>query len=98
VVDAADGVEALAILQNQVPNIVITDLMLPRLSGIELVAEVKKLHPELPVVVLSAKFEPEKELAPEQVAMVKAFLPKPIDAEELFQKIKQELELVAPPY
>jgi YesN/AraC family two-component response regulator len=39
--EAADGEEALAIVQRERPDIVITDLMMPRLNGIELTRHVR---------------------------------------------------------
>jgi signal transduction histidine kinase/DNA-binding response OmpR family regulator len=54
---AADGEEAKALLENISPDAVITDLMMPRMNGIQLTTHIKQ-HPALnhiPVVMLTAK-------------------------------------------
>jgi CheY-like chemotaxis protein len=51
---AGNGVEALAALQRQLPNIVLTDLMMPEMDGLELVTQIRRLYPGLPVVLLTA--------------------------------------------
>lgn len=50
----ADSAErALEFLSEQRPDIVVTDISLPGLSGLELIKEITKLHPGLPTLVLS---------------------------------------------
>jgi len=50
----ADGEEALRILQEQYIDVVITDLRMPRLDGLELLRRALALEPELPVVIITA--------------------------------------------
>lgn len=50
----ADGEEALRILQEQYIDVVITDLRMPRLDGLELLRRALVLEPELPVVIITA--------------------------------------------
>ena len=52
--EAGDGVEALARLEVDDVDLVITDLNMPRLGGRELLGELKQRRPELPVVVITA--------------------------------------------
>jgi two-component system nitrogen regulation response regulator NtrX len=52
-VTAASGAEALARIGEEVPDLVILDIWLPELDGIEILAEVKRQWPELPVVMIS---------------------------------------------
>jgi PAS domain S-box-containing protein len=57
VVEAANGREALAILKDRRPSLILLDLMMPEVDGFEFLAEVRQ-HPEwqsIPVVVLTAK-------------------------------------------
>jgi CheY-like chemotaxis protein/anti-sigma regulatory factor (Ser/Thr protein kinase) len=51
---AGNGLEALAALEQQLPSIVLTDLMMPEMDGLELVTQIRRLHPGLPVVLLTA--------------------------------------------
>jgi DNA-binding NtrC family response regulator len=51
---AQDGREALKMLSEQAVDCVLTDVTMPGLSGYELQNEVKNLHPEVPVVIMTA--------------------------------------------
>ena len=55
-VEAADGEEALKAVDGTVA-LVLLDMMLPRLSGIDVLKEVRKRYPSLPVIVTSALTE-----------------------------------------
>ena len=54
VTSAADGVEALEQLAVQRPDVVLTDLNMPRMDGKELLQRINEQYPGLPVVVLTA--------------------------------------------
>jgi CheY-like chemotaxis protein len=53
VIPAASGVEALEILRSRRVDLVLTDLLMPGMTGQELAREVKLLKPEIPVVLFS---------------------------------------------
>jgi CheY-like chemotaxis protein len=53
-IDAAGGREALAAIGRQVPDLVLTDLHMPGMDGLELVREVRDRHPHLPVILITA--------------------------------------------
>ncbi len=54
VIMTADSAEhALDMLSEQLPDIVVTDISLPGLSGLELIKAISRLHPNLPTMVLS---------------------------------------------
>jgi DNA-binding response OmpR family regulator len=52
---AADGEEGLRIARTERPDLLIVDVMLPRLGGLELVRELRKEDPGMPILILSAK-------------------------------------------
>jgi two-component system response regulator AtoC len=54
VVTAADGLEAMQILQNEKITVVATDLKMPRLDGMGLLSRVIQTDPTLPVIILTA--------------------------------------------
>jgi CheY-like chemotaxis protein/anti-sigma regulatory factor (Ser/Thr protein kinase) len=54
VVHAADGKEALVVIDKEEPDLVVTDLQMPEMSGLELVEEIKSKHPSLPVILMTA--------------------------------------------
>jgi CheY-like chemotaxis protein/anti-sigma regulatory factor (Ser/Thr protein kinase) len=51
---AEDGRAALAALEQEVPDLVLTDLQMPHVTGLELVAHMRKHHPTVPVVLMTA--------------------------------------------
>jgi CheY-like chemotaxis protein len=53
---ATNGVEALAVLNNFVPEIIITDLSMPRMGGAELISRIRqmKVFADTPILVLAA--------------------------------------------
>jgi DNA-binding response OmpR family regulator len=52
---AMDGEEGLRIARTERPDLLIVDVMLPRLGGLELIRELRKEDPDMPILILSAK-------------------------------------------
>ncbi len=52
-VRAADGQQALEALEKQPFSLVITDLRMPNMTGLELIEKIKEKHPKIPVVLIS---------------------------------------------
>lgn len=55
IVEAADGAEAMALLTAPLPDLVLTDLQMPEVDGLELVEAVRTQHPSIPVILMTAK-------------------------------------------
>ncbi len=51
---AMNGVEAMARLKDVAPDLVVTDLTMPEMNGLELVTSVRKHFPEIPVILMTA--------------------------------------------
>ncbi|PAV31175.1 hypothetical protein CIL05_00500 [Virgibacillus profundi] len=51
---AEDGIDALEKINQFNPHVVLTDIMMPRMNGLELVKEIRKTYPDMKVVLLSA--------------------------------------------
>ncbi|MFQ5669999.1 MAG: response regulator [Acidobacteriota bacterium] len=53
---AEDGLDALALLESgsPLPDVVLTDLQMPRMNGLEFVTQMRRLHPSIPVVLMTA--------------------------------------------
>jgi len=60
VYQAIDGSEALEVYRDKKPHIIITDINLPRLDGLELIENIRKEDKETPIVILSAYSDQEK--------------------------------------
>ena len=53
VVCATDGEEAAEILKNHEPDLMVTDIIMPKKSGITLISEVKNQHPKMEIIAIS---------------------------------------------
>jgi two-component system, response regulator, stage 0 sporulation protein F len=53
VISAADGEEATKILQNIEPDVMVTDIIMPKKSGITLISEVRNRHPDMNIIAIS---------------------------------------------
>ena len=54
VLDADGGQRALEIIAEQLPDVVVTDLQMPEMDGLQLVTAVQERFPEIPVVLMTA--------------------------------------------
>ena len=90
---AQDGQEALEIMDKQMPNLLITDIMMPRMDGIELIKKIReeddKRH--LPIIVVSARTEDADRLIGLE-AGAEVYLGKPFIPEELLVRVRKLLE------
>ena len=66
---AQDGSEALSQLEREFPDLVVTDLVMPGLSGLELIEAIKDQYPLIPVVLMTGKGSEEiaAEVCPENL-------------------------------
>ncbi len=78
----ADGVEARASLEKADVDLVLTDLVLPRGDGVDLLTDVHEKHPQLPVIILTG-YPSEGSILETLVHEPFAYLAKPISGEHL---------------
>jgi len=83
---ANDGVEGLALFKKMVPDIIITDIMMPNKTGLEMAQEIRQLNANIPIIILSAFSETDKLLSAIDVGVMKYFI-KPFDPDELLDYI-----------
>ena len=60
---ASDGSAAIAAARNQRPDVVVLDVMLPDMSGLDVLHKLREEHPQLPVLLLTAKDAVEDRIA-----------------------------------
>ena len=53
VMEATDGLDALDVVQSQQPDLVVTDIKMPKMDGVELLGELRRQYPDLPVLAIS---------------------------------------------
>lgn len=85
---AKDGKEGLEKFKKIKPDIIITDIMMPKLDGLSMTKQIREENEEIPVIVLSAFSEKEKLLKAIDIGITKYFI-KPFDPEELLEYLKE---------
>ncbi|MGF1546989.1 MAG: sigma-54-dependent transcriptional regulator [Thiotrichales bacterium] len=86
-----DPLAALAQVRERLPDLVITDLLMPNLSGIELLREIRAHDPELPVIIVTGYSSVDNAVEALRLG-ASDFLRKPYDPEELLRRIQIVLE------
>lgn len=89
VAEAGDGVEALRYLQRNRVEVVVTDVVMPDMDGLELITKVRKDHPELKILAVSGagKEGPDLYLNLAERFGADAVLLKPFAAERLTAEV-----------
>lgn len=81
VVFAYNGADALNLIEREPPSLLITDNMMPRLSGLQLIERLRgDGKPPFPIILMSA-------VHPERLPPAIAFVPKPFDLDRLLNLI-----------
>ena len=88
---AGTGHEALARIGEEVPDLVILDIWLPEMDGIEVLAEVKRQWPELPVVMMSGHGTIETAVKATKLGAYD-FVEKPLSLEKTLLVVERALE------
>jgi len=90
---AADGREGLQLIKQQKPDLIITDIMMPEMDGLELLMEIRKQHLEIPVIAISGgmKSQPANFLPQAQKFGAQRVFIKPINLAELFNAVNELL-------
>ncbi|MDX9787456.1 MAG: response regulator [Desulfobacterales bacterium] len=88
---ARGGAEALAFLENQPADVILTDFRMAGMTGIELLREVKERYPHVIRVIFSG--EVDQSLVMKSVQIAHQFIAKPCRADHLKEKIEQTISL-----
>jgi CheY-like chemotaxis protein/anti-sigma regulatory factor (Ser/Thr protein kinase) len=90
ILEAADGRQALALIATQHPDLVVTDLQMPEMNGLELVTAVKENFPDIPVLLMTAKGS--EEIAAQALQQGAAsYVPKRRLADDLVRTVERVL-------
>ena len=85
---ARDGSEAITVLQTEPFHLVLTDLVMPRMGGLELLREIRRRERDLPVVFLTAFGKPAAFAEAMDLGAV-GFVTKPFQANSLLEAIRE---------
>jgi two-component system response regulator MprA len=86
---AFNGLDALVEVRKQTVDVVVLDVMMPKMDGLQVCTELKQINPTVPVILLTAK----DDLATRSAAMalgVSEFLAKPVNIEDLLTRVRTQ--------
>ncbi|MCC7317438.1 MAG: response regulator, partial [Bacteroidales bacterium] len=86
---ASDGIEGLAMFYEHRPDLIITDIKMPMMSGLDMAITIKSDHPNTRIVILSALSEGNYFIRAIQIG-IKSFLLKPVDNQRLRDIIREQ--------
>ncbi len=89
--EAPSGAAALAVLRAEPVDLILTDVKMPGMSGLELLREARALNPELPVVLLTAYGSVTDAVAAMQDG-AGDYLTKPVDIDAVLHRVRKALE------
>ncbi len=90
---AGAGEEALGLLRSFEPDVLIVDLVMPNLSGLDVLARVKQMSPTLPVIVLTARGTVKDAVEAMRLGAFD-FVAKSIDMDDLFHTLRRATEVL----
>ena len=88
-----DGEEAVKVFNEGKPDLVVLDLVLPKLDGLEVLKQMKAIDALTPVIILTARSEEVDKIVGLEVG-ADDYLTKPFSMRELFARIKSQLRRV----
>ncbi len=89
---AENGEDALAVMEKEHIDLVVLDIMMPKMDGYEFTRELRSVNEELPILMVSAKQLPEDRKMAYRLGS-NDFMTKPVDEEELLLRIKNLLRM-----
>ncbi len=87
----SDGNEGVKAIDSYFPDLIITDVMMPFRSGIEIINHARRTQPDIPIIVLSSLGEEEQVVLEAFNLGVSDFIPKPFNPNELAIRVKRVL-------
>lgn len=89
---AIDGISGIEIIQNETFDIAILDLMMPGMSGLETLKQIKRFNTNLPIILLTGHGSTKEGMEGLKLGAID-YLMKPLDINELLTKINETLNL-----
>ena len=87
---ATSGDQALSLVQEQKFDLIVLDVMMPGIGGLEVMKQVKSTYPEMPVILLTGHGSTKEGMEGMQEGAFD-YLMKPLDIDELTTKIKEAI-------
>ena len=91
VTNTGDGIKALEIIQTDPPDLVLLDIWLPGMDGIEVLKTIKAYHPEIEVLIMSGHGTIDTAVKATKLG-AQDFIEKPFSTEKILNYVKRALE------
>ena len=88
IAEAGDGAEALSLIKKQVPDVVLLDLRMPHMDGLDVITEVNKLKLPCKVIIMTT-FDSEEDVQRAMKAGARGYLLKDSSQEEILDAIRR---------
>jgi two-component system response regulator (stage 0 sporulation protein F) len=88
---AKNGIEAIRKVSEKIPSLILLDLKMPGMDGLQVIKELRKMIPNTPVVIMTAYSEFNRLLDAKNRGLIQHYISKPFDLNELFSLIKEIL-------
>ena len=89
---ASDGADALLKLRERTYDVVVTDICMPRMSGLRLLEGIRRFCPDVPAVLMTARLDPETYERARELGSVR-YLLKPFKLEQLSNAVQSAAKL-----
>ena len=84
----SDGREALKLADECEPEVVVSDIKMPDIDGLDLLRKMKEIHSSLPIIIMTAYADLDKAVESFSSGAFE-YLPKPFDIEEMLKIVKR---------
>lgn len=91
--EAEDGIQALQLCQDWVPDLLLTDVRMPRMDGIQLAKELRKKNPDLKIIFISGYADKEYLMSAIELQATN-YVEKPLNLQALFLALKHSCDAV----
>ena len=88
---AHNGIEAVTIFEEEKPDLILMDIRMPEMNGLDATRIIKEVNPSIPVVALSA-YAFEENIREAKMAGCNEFMAKPFKVENLIDMVKKHLD------
>jgi len=91
--DAPEGYTAIELAAAHKPDVVLLDINLPQLNGLEVLAKLKAAHPKLPVIVVSVESKPETLVQASELG-ADGYVLKHLPREKIIQRLSEVFDSI----
>ena len=88
---AHNGIEAVTIFEEERPDLILMDIRMPEMDGLDATRIIKEVNSEVPIIALSAYAFPEN-IREAKMAGCDEFMAKPFKVEDLIERISHYIE------